>query len=85
MPADIKGARSRSHGPAAERTVLGLGEPESAHCWTGTACRAVALACSVRRGASDRGWRQRNTGQDGPPTKMCRCGSFNLVPLRHWV
>ncbi len=26
-PADIEGARSRSHGPAAERPELGLGEP----------------------------------------------------------
>jgi hypothetical protein len=45
-PADIEGARSRSHGPAAERPALGLGEPESAHRWTGTTCRAAPLACS---------------------------------------
>ncbi len=30
---DIEGARSRSHGPAAERPELRLGEPESTHCW----------------------------------------------------
>ena len=49
-PADIEGARSRSHGPAAERPALGLGEPgcdtESTHRWTGTTCRAAPLACS---------------------------------------
>jgi hypothetical protein len=45
-PADIEGARSRIHGPAAERPVLGLGEPESTHRWTGTTCRAAPLACS---------------------------------------
>jgi hypothetical protein len=45
-PADIEGARSRSHGPAAERTEPGLGEPESTHCWTGTTCRAASLSCS---------------------------------------
>jgi hypothetical protein len=44
-PADIEGARSRSHGPAAERPELGLGEPESTHRWTGTTCRAATLAC----------------------------------------
>ncbi len=44
-PADIEGARSRSHGPAAERPELGLGEPESTHRWTGTTCRAAPLAC----------------------------------------
>ena len=43
---DIEGARSRSHGPAAERPELGLGEPESTHCWTGTTCRAAPIACS---------------------------------------
>jgi hypothetical protein len=31
-PADIEGASSRSHGPAAERSELGLGEQESTHC-----------------------------------------------------
>jgi hypothetical protein len=45
-PADIEGARSRSHGPAAELPELGLGEPESTHRWTGTTCRAAPLACS---------------------------------------
>jgi hypothetical protein len=45
-PADIEEARSRSHGPAAERRALGLREPESTHRWTGTACRAAPLACS---------------------------------------
>jgi hypothetical protein len=45
-PRDIEGARSRSHGPAAERPALGLGEPESAHRWTWTTCRAAPLACS---------------------------------------
>jgi hypothetical protein len=45
-PADIEGARSRSHGPAAERPELGLGKPESTHHWTGTTCRAAPLACS---------------------------------------
>jgi hypothetical protein len=44
--ADIEGARSRSHGPEVERPELGLGEPESAHHWTGTTCRAAPLACS---------------------------------------
>ena len=33
-PADIEGARSRSHGPAAERPELRLIKPESTHCWT---------------------------------------------------
>jgi hypothetical protein len=32
---DIEGARSRSHEPTAVRPELGLGWPESAHCWTG--------------------------------------------------
>jgi hypothetical protein len=45
-PADIEGARSRSHGPAVERPALGLGEPEPTHRWTGTTCRAAPLACS---------------------------------------
>jgi hypothetical protein len=45
-PGDIEGAHSRSHGPAAERPALGLGEPESAFRWTGTTCRAAPLACS---------------------------------------
>jgi hypothetical protein len=45
-PADLEGARSLSHGPAAERPVLGLGEPESTHRWTGTTCRAAPLACT---------------------------------------
>jgi hypothetical protein len=45
-PADIEGARSWSHGSAAERPALGLGEPESVHRWTGTTCRAAPLACS---------------------------------------
>ncbi len=45
-PEDIEGARSRSHGPAAELPALGLGEPESAHRWTGTTCQAAPLACS---------------------------------------
>ncbi len=45
-PADIEGARSRSHGPGAELPGLGLGEPESMHRWTGTTCRAAPLACS---------------------------------------
>ncbi len=62
-PADIEGASSRSHGPAAERPELGLGEPESesTHRWTGTTCRAAPLACSdwseerdVRRSQLDR-------------------------------
>ncbi len=39
-------ASSRSHGPAAERPELGLGEPESMHSWTGTTCRGWPLACS---------------------------------------
>ncbi len=45
-PADIEGASSRIHGPAAERPALGLGEPESAHRWTVSTCRAAPLACS---------------------------------------
>jgi hypothetical protein len=45
-PADIEGARGRSHGPAAERPVPELGEPESTHRWTGTTCRAAPLTCS---------------------------------------
>ena len=45
-PGDIEGARSRSHGPAAELPELGLGEPESTQCWTGTTCWAAPLACS---------------------------------------
>jgi hypothetical protein len=45
-PADIEGGSSRSHGPAAERPALGLGEPESTHHWTETTCRAAPLACS---------------------------------------
>jgi hypothetical protein len=45
-PADIEGAHRLSHGPAAELPALGLGEPESAHRWTGTTCRAAPLACS---------------------------------------
>jgi hypothetical protein len=43
---DIEGARSRSHGPTAERPELGLGEPESMHRWTGTTSWAGPLACS---------------------------------------
>ena len=45
-PADIEGARSQSHGPAAERPAPGLGVPESTHRWTGTTCRAAPLVCS---------------------------------------
>ncbi len=57
--ADIEGASSRIHGPAVERPELGLGEPESTHCWTGTTCRVAPLAAltGVRRGTSDgHGW-----------------------------
>ncbi len=52
---DIKGARGRSHEPAAKRTKLGLREPESTHCWTGTPCRAASLACSHRSEEKDVG------------------------------
>jgi hypothetical protein len=45
-PADIEGASSRSHGQAAERPALGLGEQESTYRWTVTTCRATPLACS---------------------------------------
>jgi hypothetical protein len=43
-PADIKVARGRTHEPAAERQEIlpVLGEPESAHCWTGTTCWAAS-------------------------------------------
>ncbi len=54
-PADIKGGRGRSHEPAAERPELGLGEPESAHCRTGTSCQATSLACSDWSGERDVG------------------------------
>ena len=43
---DIEGARRRSHEPTAVRPELGLGWRESAHCWTGTTCRAASLDCS---------------------------------------
>ena len=42
-PADIKGARGRSHGPVAERTELGLGEPES----TGRRPRCAVAGCFI--------------------------------------
>jgi hypothetical protein len=45
--ADIEGACSRSHGPAADLPELELEEQEATHCWTGTTCRAAASpACS---------------------------------------
>jgi hypothetical protein len=47
------GSRRTSREPAAgvmdrrrSGPALGLGEPESAHRWTGTTCRAAPLACS---------------------------------------
>ena len=59
-PADIEGARSRSHGPAAERPELGLGEPESTHCagpGQPAGPRHSPAPTGVRRGTSDgHGW-----------------------------
>jgi hypothetical protein len=56
-PADIrvKGVRGRSHGTAAERSELGLGEPKSTLFRTGTICRAASLACSDWSGERDVG------------------------------
>jgi hypothetical protein len=84
-PADIEGARSRNHGPAAERPELGLGEQESAHCWTGTTCRGAPLACfdyseerDVGRSRLDR---VEGGGDNGKPgwtvtgVNMCRWGA----------
>jgi hypothetical protein len=70
-PADIEGAPSRSHGPAAERPALGLGEPESTHRWTGTTCQAAPLACSdwseERDGGRSRLDRVEGGGDNGKP------------------
>ena len=75
-PADIKGARSRSHGPAAERTELGLGEPESTHCWAGTTCRAASITCSDWSGERDVGrsrlGRVEGSGDYGEPGRTGR-------------
>ena len=79
-PADTEGARSRSHGPVAERPALGLGEPESAHRWTGTAGRAAPLACSdwseerdVRRSLLDRVEGGGDNGKPGRTGRHPRC------------
>jgi hypothetical protein len=74
--ADIEGARSRSHGPAAERPALGLGEPESTHRWTGTTCRAAPLAFSdwsEERDARRSRWdRVEGGGDNGKPGRTGR-------------
>ncbi len=75
-PAENEGAHSRSHGPAAERPELGLGEPESTPRWTGTTCRAAPLACSdwseerdVGRSLLDQ---VEGGGDNGKPGLACR-------------
>ena len=76
---DIEGARRRSHEPTAVRPELGLGWRESAHCWTGTTCRAASLDCSgwseerdAGRARLDRveGGDSRRTGPSRTTTKM---------------
>ena len=76
---DIEGARRRSHDPTAVRPELGLGWRESAHCWTGTTCRAASLDCSgwseerdAGRARLDRveGGDSRRTGPSRTTTKM---------------
>jgi hypothetical protein len=75
-PADIEAARSRSHGPAAERTELRLREQESTHRWTGTTCRAAPLACSDWSEERDVGRtrldRVEGGGDDGKPGRTGR-------------
>ena len=76
---DIEGARRRSHEPTAVRQELRLGWLESAHCWTGTTCRAASLDCSgwseerdAGRARLDRveGGDSRRTGPSRTTTKM---------------
>jgi hypothetical protein len=41
-----RGSQQQESWTEAERPELGLGEPETTHCWTETTCLAEPLACS---------------------------------------
>jgi hypothetical protein len=81
-PADIDGARSRrlarSHGQAAEWPELGLGEPSLRTAGLGQPA-GPRQSPAPTAGSGRRRWRQLEAGSDGPPVKMCRYGSFNLM------
>ena len=83
---DIEGARRRSHEPTAAWPELGIGWRESAHCWTGTTCRAASLDCSGGSGERDagrldrvEGGDSRRTGPSRTTTKMYSWGVRNVT------
>ncbi len=82
-----QGSRQQESWTESERPELGLGELESAHCWTGTTCRAVPLACSDWSEESDVGLslldRVEGCGDNGNPgrTVMAAIQDVQLLEI----